>query len=422
MGKRDMVLIVVITSLVVLLSLTVNNMIYSVADNQKGDLPQVENLAIAIDSADNLHIVWEDGRDEQSFVYEDKRGTLIGVESNIYYAKFDPNGARLVKDSRLTSEGGKYPSIEIDSEDNVWVTYWMNGSFVMKLTTEGEIVLEQRLHNWSENWVTITIGSNDNVYLSWDECGRWCFTYFMRLNGNGDVLTQRTNVSLITPVSGFPIVVDDDGKYLYLGNDGGRDSENNIHIVRESRDYDLAYTKISDIGEIVINNTKASDSRWEYGARVVVDSSDNVHVAGESRLKIGYLKLDDSGGVLKSMTDIRAGKEGAIQLHPDIDVDTSGNAYIVWHVKEVIREYPHTGLRDYAYAGYCSRIESEETSWDNPWIVAKSKKPESSDIALLIAMVLSVLVLIVVFVVFMYFGMTREKRRGGKYGDRQGKR
>ncbi len=398
MERRDVAIIAIILSFVVLYSFLAIIVMTSTSGSTEGDLPQVEYLVISNDSEDNLHIVWEDGRDKEVHLYENKWGSRYSVETNIYHAKLGLNGLKLIANHRLTSEGGRLPSIEVDSEDNVWVTYWMNGSFLMKLTTDGDKVFDKKLHNRTEYEVTITMGSDNQVYLSWDECTRLqCFRHFMKLDADGNVLTDRTNVSLVTPVPGFPIVVDDNGKYVYLGDDGAMDSDNNIHIVRGGRDYNLFYTKITNMGEIVTNNSQITHSgEWEPLPRIVIDDFNNIHIVDMGGVDIAYLGLNTTGSVRLTRTGIMAGTEGAAQLYPDLDVDSLGNVYIVWHIMEVIREEPHTGFRDYAYSGYCTKIDSDGRVMDNPWIIAKSEGAEGFWLVLLIIALVAILLGIIV--------------------------
>lgn len=417
-----MKLAVFIVSATILLILLADDVVIRVSGEIEGDLPRVEYLVISNDSEDNLHIVWEDGRDKEVYVYETKWGSRYSVETNIYHAKLGLNGLKLIANHRLTSEGGRLPSIEVDSEDNVWVTYWMNGSFLMKLTTDGDKVFDKKLHNRTEYEVTITMGSDNQVYLSWDECTRLqCFRHFMKLDTDGDILTDGTNVSLVTPVPGFPIVVDDNGEYVYLGDDGAMDSDNNIHIVRGGRDYNLFYTKITNMGEIGTNNSRITYSGdWAPFTRVVIDDFNNIHVVDMGGSGIAYIRLNTTGSVRLTRTGIMAGTEGAAQLYPDLDVDSLGNVYIVWHIMEVIREEPHTGFKDYAYSGYCTKIDSDGRVMDNPWIIARSKGfgiEEMLDLIIPFVIVTSTLVslMAVGLVLHHWFG-----RRKGSPKEREG--
>jgi hypothetical protein len=384
-----------------------------------GDLPVVGNLAIAIDSEDNLHIVWEDGRDEEVFAYEHPTwGVNVALESKIYYAKFDSNGQRLVNDTSISSGGGESASIEIDSSDNVWVTYWMNGSYALKLTKEGEVMLEEKLHHRTLGGTAIAMGSDDGVYLSWDECEHGqCYRYFMTLDTDGNVLTGVTNVSIVTLVPGFPIVLDGNGKQVYLGHEGVTDSNNNIHQITGSESYDLFYAKINNVGEIEINRTQiALSGKWDASPRVSIDPFDNIHVVTKTWGYIGHFELDNSGDVLRTKTDIRAGKAGGEQMKPDLDLDSLGRVYIVWHVEEVIHEEPGSGDQDFSYSSYCIRIDIDGTVPDSPWPVASSKTDQIQDAGevLLIAFYVLIVAGTITLVVLLWRGRKGKGNRDNR--------
>lgn len=405
-----------VVTMLVLLFLSGLNLAASSSGDLEVDYDTVRNLGIAIDSEDNLHIVWEDGRDDEVFIYQHPTwGLNVALGTKIYYAKFDSNGERLVDDKSISSGGGESASIEIDSYDNVWVTYWMNGSFALKLTKMGNVTMEKELHHRTEGGTAIAIGSDDGVYLSWDECERGqCYRHFMTLDIDGNVLTGVTNVSHVTPISGFQVVLDGNGEYVYLGPEGVTDSNNNIHQITGSRSYDLFYTKINNAGEVMINRTQiALSGKWDASPRVSIDSSDNIHVVAKTWGYIGHFELDNSGNVLRTKTDIRAGKAGGEQMKPDLDLDSLGRVYIVWHVEEEIEAEPHTGLVDISYSSYCSRIDTDGSATDDPWLIASSQTGQEPDSIwpIAIAYFAAVPIIIAVTVLTVLIAMSRWKRR-----------
>jgi hypothetical protein len=76
----------------------------------------IEDLSISIDSNDDLHIVWPDNRDSMTYHWGN---------SEIYYIKLNNNGDILIADTRLTSYGGasQSPSIAVDSTNKVHVVW-----------------------------------------------------------------------------------------------------------------------------------------------------------------------------------------------------------------------------------------------------------------------------------------------------------
>lgn len=329
-------------------------------EEPEGDLPIVEFLGIAIDSEDDIHIVWEDGRDEEIFVSD--RGFL---RTKLYYSKFDSKGKRLVDDAPITTGGGRTPSIEVDSEDSIWVSYSINGSFLMKLDAMGRKIFEKKILDHEVTLVMTTIGSDDNIYLYWNECWQLqCFKYYTSVDNNGNILVPSTNVTTVTQVTGFPIVADTIGEYVYLGDNGASDSEHNLHVIQRPDRGVMTYTKISGDGEIIVNNSRLGVS---YSAPMVgIDTFDKIHVIGGNSYGMGYIKLNETGVVMA--TGGLSDEIGDTWQYFDLDTDSSGNVYVVWNVVKTTLPYPHSGLEDLSYSSYCS-------DFSRTWVVAKSKAP-----------------------------------------------
>jgi hypothetical protein len=393
MKKEKASLIAIVVSLAVLLSGLVAYLAINLPSESDEDLPIVEHLGIAIDSEDQLHVVWDDGRDDEIYIFDNWYLT-----TRVYHSKFDSDGQRIIDDVPITSGGGRYPSIEIDSDDSIWVSYLMDGSFLMKLNPEGENLLERRVLDQYDAPLMVSIGSDDNIYLSWNECWQLqCFRYYMALDTNGDILTDRTNVSLVTPIPGIPVVLDDNGKFLYLDNEGGTDASNNIHIVSRSQSNELYYTRRGGTGGIIVNNTRiSSDEVWRSLSKVVIDSYDDIHVLASTRSGLGYLKLDNMGNVLSEVTGIKSEDGDDTAIHPELDVGSSGNVYIVWNVIDTTLPYPGSGLERHTYASYCAKIDGSGVL-EAIWLVAESKRSDadssgSSTVVVLIGVVLALFI------------------------------
>ncbi len=361
----------------------------------EGSLPLVEYMAIATDSEDNLHIVWDDGRDEGLHSLD---GTFL--RTRVYYSKIDSNGKEIVPDKPISSGGGIAPLIEIDSADNVFVAYVMNGTFLVKLNTDGEKILEKKVLEQMPLTMSLTIGSDDDVYLSWLECSQGlCFQYYIILNSDAESVLGMTNVSQTSSIPGFPVVLDQNSQYVYLGEDGSVDTNGNIHVIKHQNDY-LHFTKIDQNGVVIINNTQIpGTAEWSVPLMLSLDSDDDIHITGITSSGIGYMKLNQTGNVTTSNSGIRVGDIRDVHLNPNIDVDSSDNAYVVWHIEEIIRE-DQGGNRDFAYSSYCAKINATGAVVDT-WTIAKSESqgPNSGDFQLGLALVVVLTTMLVILLV-----------------------
>ena len=78
--------------------------------------------SVAVDSGGNVHIAWWDDRNEEHF----KPGQ---INWEIYYKKLDIDGNTLTDDIRITNVelGSYYPSIAVDANNNVHIVWYDNG-------------------------------------------------------------------------------------------------------------------------------------------------------------------------------------------------------------------------------------------------------------------------------------------------------
>ena len=407
MNGRERILSLVIILIAILLVLAVYFAALPLLSVPEGDLPRVGYAAIAVDSEENLQIVWADGRDKELFSLD---GTFL--RTRIYYTKFDSDGEELVKDRPISLSGGRTPLIEVDSNSNVWVAYVLNGTFIVKLDTDGEEVLEKKVLPQMPLTMSLTVGTDENIYLSWLECSQGqCFQYYVVLNDNAESVLGRTNVSQVSPVPGFPVIVGQNGDYVYLDERGGIDGNGNVYVISHFDDY-LHFTKIDNGGGVVINNTQIrGTAEWSGRLELKVDSDNQIHITGITSSGIGYMKLNNTGSVTTSASGIRVGDIRVIQLNPSIDVGSSGSAYIVWHVEEIIHEYPNSGSRDFAYSSYCAKFHATGVLLDR-WTIAESelKGVDSTDLEIRFAVVGVLVALLVILLALLVKGRNKRSR------------
>ncbi len=107
--------------------------------NVSNSLYGAKNLpSVAADSNDNLHVVWHDSRDDPA-----------GIKCEIYYSKLNSNGSVLISNLRLTdySNTSWGPSIVIDKQDNIHIIWLIDYSasdnelHYIKLDNDGNIII-----------------------------------------------------------------------------------------------------------------------------------------------------------------------------------------------------------------------------------------------------------------------------------------
>jgi hypothetical protein len=178
--------------------------------------------SLGVDSAGNIHINW-------SGYYE---FIGFGNESEIYYTKLDNNGNILVNDTPLFS----FPSLlfndsslGVDSSGNIHIARAdMWEIYYTKLDNNGNTLANARLtFNASNSSPSLEVDSVGNIHIAWAGVEG---IYYTKLDNNGDTLVDVTRLTFTG--SRRPSL--------------GVDSAGNIHITwSDNRDcnYEIYFTK-----------------------------------------------------------------------------------------------------------------------------------------------------------------------------------
>ena len=282
------------------------------------------NPKIAVDSNNNVHIVWEESRN--------------GNYYDIYYTKLGNKGNTLIDDKRLTRDAtySSQPAIAIDSNNNVHMTYTTDWIYYTKLDNDGNILVDNKKltvligYGYDEEayvlgYPRIANDSNDNVHVVWDD-GRnpKSELYYMKLDNNGNKLVSDKRLTYDSELSWH--------------QDNIIDSDDNIHIAWADYRFGtegIYYTKLDNNGNTLIDDkrvTENSESLWDLTSGI--DSNDNIHIAysdhgvGEYNTEIYYTKLDNNGNPL--VDNLRLTNDPKISSGPAIAVDSNNNVHIVW--------------------------------------------------------------------------------------------
>ena len=138
--------------------------------------------AIAIDSQDNIYLVWTDKRN----------GT-----QDIYAAKYNSSGQPLwANDVKINSNSGtssrNSPAVAIDNDDNIYFSWTdeRNGNadiYLAKYDSNGQPLwtpdnLQVNAYaNYNQSFPSLAIDTSNNIYLSWTD----------ERNGNQDIFAQK---------------------------------------------------------------------------------------------------------------------------------------------------------------------------------------------------------------------------------------
>jgi len=255
------------------------------------DPSRSEYAHIVMDSQDNKHIFWVDGRDGSP---------LSGAYwyGDIYYSKLDKQGNVLIDQKSVMAVYSCYCHIipAVDSNGDLHLV-WTDG----------------RLH-----------APNHHQYSNWE-------VYYKKLDNNGNTLINDMRLTEAIYFSGTP--------YLTL------DRADNVYIVwgdlRHRHEWpgywptEVYFSKLDNNGNILIDNKRLTFDPYNSGwTCIAIDSDGNIHmvhyrydyISGPNNRRVMYTKLDNDGNVLIPHTQI-----GPIQSAlPNIAVDSNDDLHIVW--------------------------------------------------------------------------------------------
>lgn len=193
---------------------------------------------------------------------KDENIHIIGMNTNLTtsYAKISSSGdiiaSRLLKNF-IKNIPFEFKTITIrinmiiDQEYKIHCV-WQNGYNTFDTTTGIVGAFNKTL---SGN--VIKIGSKGNIHILRDGS-------YKKLSKNGTFLMQE-KIKNITKIQNYPVIEDDNGNYIYLGENGCVDKDNNVHIVSKKVEtehtgryeydyYTIYYTKILKNGIVYIDN------------------------------------------------------------------------------------------------------------------------------------------------------------------------
>ena len=261
---------------------------------------------IDMDHDGNLHIVW---------VYLPSLGGSRNDAGGVHYKKLSSEGETLIDDIKLpsgiTSRG---VFMVVDTNNSAHILY---DTQYVKIRSTGEITKKGKTGPGHPD--SMTTDSANNIHITWLATPK-----YTKMNNEWVVVS----INSIDHITALPSVrvINDSGKYLFLGDWGYVDLNNNIHEVlninasniRES----LSYRKISSNGTVLVNTTYRSDYKLYENKRIKImaDSENNLHVAWEELGKGYYAKFDNNGSFLFSKN---------FSYPPSLFLDSEDNVYIL---------------------------------------------------------------------------------------------
>ena len=263
---------------------------------QWGTSEQDMGFSVAVDSSNNIFVA---GHTEGSLDGNTNAGSM-----DIFLTKWNADGTKAWTKQWGTSELDVGYSVAVDSNNNIFVAGWTEGSldgnasagsadvFLTKWNADGT-------KEWTKQWGTseydrgysVAVDSNGNIFLPWHTPGS------LEDNTSADLFLTKWNADGTKAWTkqwgtseydfGYSVAVDSNNNILVAGHtEGSLDGNTNAGSV------DIFLTKWNADG------TKAWTKQWgtseqDFGFSVAVDSNNNIFVTGWTE---GSLDGNESAG------------------------------------------------------------------------------------------------------------------------------
>jgi hypothetical protein len=314
--------------------------------NQDSGKDTQERPAMAIDSNDNIIVVWDDDRDN-------------GVPT-IYAQKLDSNGNALWGSSDIKAvqsndnDPKMYPAVDVDSDGNA-IVVWQdhrNGApdnydiYAQKLDADGnalwdssDVKVNQNDDSNSQTSPHVAVDSLGNAIVVWtDYRNSDNDVYAQKLDSDGNALWGssdiKVNQNTDSANQGSPsVVIDQDDYVIIVWTDYRNVTDTDIYA--QKLDSDGAAQWGSE--DVKVNQN--SDSADQSQPDVNIDQNGNAIVVWEDERNGGYSnqsiytqKLNSDGNALWGDSDVRVNQDSTFEVREDgmIAVDSCGNAIIAW--------------------------------------------------------------------------------------------
>jgi hypothetical protein len=275
--------------------------------------------AIAVDSGNNLHAIWQDN---------------TPGNWDIFYSKSTNGGATWSVTVNVSNNAGDswYPAIATDSGNNLHVVWGDNTpgnwEIIYSKSTDGGATWSAAVDVSNNSGIssspTIVVGSGNSLHVVWYDTPSG--------GGNPDILYSKSTDGGAT----WSAVVN------ISNNSGGSfspaiivDSGNNLHVVWTDTtpgNYDIFYSKSTDGGAtwsaaVDVSNTSGES---QYSA-IAIDSGNNLHVVWRDdtpgNYETFYSKSTDGGVTWSAAVNIS--NDSGHSYYPAIAID-SGTIHIAW--------------------------------------------------------------------------------------------
>jgi hypothetical protein len=266
---------------------------------------------IALDTSDNIYVVWCD---------------YAAGDSEIYYKKCTEGGTKWsTKRLTWTTDHSYKPAIAIDSDDTVHIVFYdtstgKNEIYYKNSTNGGTNWTTKRL-TWSTiecSYPAIAIDSNKDIHLVWHGgIPGNSEIYYKKSKNGGSTWTGSKRLTSNKGYSLYPSIATDSNNYIHVAWRDGTSGHTEIY-----------YTKTTDGGTTWTPTRLTWFKSFCAAPDIVIDSSDHIYIVWDSLGNI-YSKKSTDGGI--SWTNRKLTWTFDYSVAPAITANPSNNdIHLVW--------------------------------------------------------------------------------------------
>ena len=274
--------------------------------------------ALAIDSSDTIHTVWEDNSPGYS---------------QIFYKRSTDGGATwITKRLSWTSGDSHHPDLATDSNDHIYVVYRDNGPgnyeiYYRKSTDGGASWTGTQRLTWNPRLSyspAIAIDSSNNIHLAWhenvDEYSTNYEVFYMKSMDGGATWTPARRLTWNSGLSEASAIAADTSDNIYIAWQDGPPTNREIY-----------YKKSTDGGATWATKKLTWNSGNSCSPDITIDASDRIHIAWydytPGNAEIFYKGSTDGGSTWDSN---RFTWNTGQSMEPCLAIDSGFKLHVVW--------------------------------------------------------------------------------------------
>ncbi|MFA5771986.1 MAG: Ig-like domain-containing protein [Thermoplasmata archaeon] len=272
--------------------------------------------AVAVDSSDNVHLVW------------------VNTSTNqLWYMKMNSNGVVSISSKVITSgtSAKSLPKVVAEGATTlhiVWQDYYNNANYTnySRYDASGNYVSDsmQRLTtSGTSNKPIIAIDGGNDLHIIWEEGTTTTQLNYTKISHTGTEIVASKAITGSGYSRNASIVVD---------------SSNNLHVVwqnsTDGTNYDIYYVKLNGAGDASVTYKSITTGGHSVMPAATKDSDDNINVVWQNdttgNFEVYFAKLNSGGDILISGRKISINKTGGYSVNPKIIINGKDDSYMAW--------------------------------------------------------------------------------------------